>query len=165
MTDMPYQSQPPTQMAPAPIGTRFVAIIIDWLVIMAMFIPVFIVAFILGQISGILGGLVGFIGYLAVFALSIYITMWQLGETGQTPGKRSQGVMVLSTETGGTIGGGMGIARYFLGSIINSFCFADIIFALIDSDNQRLSDKLLKVNAYQVQPGEIMPIFPDGKPF
>lgn len=158
-------SNAPAGYQPASIGSRFVAVLIDAVVAFAIAIPLFVVAGIMGAINDALGALVFILAYLALLAFSAYVYMWGLGETGQTPGKRSQGVIVLSTETGQPIGGIMGVARYFLGAIINVFCYADFLSAIFKGDNQRISDGILKAQAYQVQSGSITPIFPGGKPF
>ena len=85
------------------------------------------------------------------------------GLSGFTPGKRQQGAMLLSTETFRPVGGGVGAARYLLAGFLTVLCLADII-ALVAS-GRRISDRILNTDVYHVQPGEIMPIFPNGKPF
>ncbi len=163
MQDMTPNTAPGYQ--PASIGSRFVAILIDGLIAIAMAIPLFIIAGIGGVINDALGALLFIVAYLGLLAATVYVFMWQLGETGQTPGKRSQGVIVLSTQTNQPLGGIMGVVRYFLGSIINIFCYADFLAAIFKGDNQRLSDGILNAQVYQVQPGSITPIFPGGTPF
>jgi uncharacterized RDD family membrane protein YckC len=162
---MQEMSSAPAGYQPATIGSRFVALLIDAVIAFAMAIPLFIIAGIGAAINDALGALLFIVAYLGVLAASLYIFMWGLGETGQTPGKRSQGVIVLSTQTNQPTGGVMGIARYLLGAIINVFCYADFLAAIFKGDNQRISDSILNSHAYQVQPGSITPIFPGGKPF
>jgi uncharacterized RDD family membrane protein YckC len=67
------------------------------------------------------------------------------GETGQSIGKKMQGIKVISMETGTTIGGGMGIARYLLHIVDACTCGFGYIFGLfIDKDKQTFSDKIIK---------------------
>ena len=91
MTDMPA----PSATKGAEIGPRFVAKLIDWAIGIAMVIPVFILAVIFGAINDGLGFLVAVLGYLAAIGAIIYIFGWGMGETGQTPGKRMQGLQVV----------------------------------------------------------------------
>lgn len=170
MSDMPL---PPPQPPPAggigresaDFGSRLVAVIIDWLIGAAMIIPIIILAAILGAISDALGLLFLVVGYIGFFAAVIYIFWWGLGTTGQTPGKRVQGIAVLDSTTGQVLGGGRGIGRELLKGIINSFCYIGSLWTLFDADNQALYDKVITSNAYKAEKGSIMPIFPDGKPF
>ena len=139
----------------APLGTRFVAFLIDFVLIA---IPIAIVAGVLGAIVGS-----GFIDDLVSIVAGGYMLGWGLGLSGFTPGKRQQGAMLLSTSTFQPVGGGMGLARYFLAWFLTVLCLADII-ALVAS-GRRISDRILNTDVYHVQPGEIMPIFPNGTPF
>jgi len=152
-------------MAKAEIGPRAIAKIIDAGIAIGLLVPVYIVAFILGRISGALGVLFLLVGALAAFAALIYIMGWGLGETGQTPGKRMQGLKVVDVATGAPIGGAKGIGRMFLESIINSICYANWISAFIDSNNQTVGDKVLTANVVPGEKGGLMPLFPGGKPF
>ncbi len=166
MTDMP--SPPPAAgigREKAEIGARIVARIIDWAIGAAIFVPIWIVSIILGQISGALGLLFFILGALVAIAAFVYIFMWGLGETGQTPGKRMQGVAVLDATTGQVIGGPKGIGRELLNGIINSVCYIGYIWIFVDAENQALYDKAITANAYKAEKGSIMPIFPGGMPF
>lgn len=155
----------PAAGASADLGARFVAKLIDWAIGIGMFIVVFIVALILGSISDALGLIVGILGYLVALAAVVFIFGWGLGETGQTPGKRLQGLQVVETATGRPMGGPKGIGRLFLEGIINSFCYINWIWALIDSDNQTLADKVLTANVVPGPKGGVTPLFPGGTPF
>ena len=139
----------------APLGTRFVAFLID---VVLVGIPVAIIAAIVARILGL-----GVVDDLISLAAGTYILGFGSGLSGFTPGKRQQGAMLLSTETFRPVGGGVGAARYLLAGFLTVLCLADII-ALVAS-GRRISDRILNTDVYHVQPGEIMPIFPNGKPF
>lgn len=149
---------------PATFGQRLIAVIIDGLIGLALFIPVIIVVLILGAISDVLGILAAIVGYLAVFAALIWIYVGGIGKTGQTPGKRLQGVQVVSN-TGGPIGVGGAAIRWILSSILNSFCYIGGLWMLWDGEKKTLYDKILDNQAVSVQKGELLPLFPEGKPF
>lgn len=131
---------------------------------MAMIIPVVIVALILGAISDVLGLLVGGLLYLAVFVAAIWIYVGNVGKTGQTAGRRMQGIKVVDS-SGGPVGVGGAAIRWILASVLNSFCYIGILWMFFDEDKKTLYDKILDNQVIQVPKGEIMPIFPDGKPF
>lgn len=140
----------------APTNVRFVAFLIDFVIAIAIAIPFSIVGAILGApLSTLL--------QLASTGISLYVFAWGMGVSGFTPGKRSQGAMLLSESTNQPVGGGMGIARYILAGILTTICLADIIALL--ATGRRITDRILGTNVYHVQPGEVMPIFPGGKPF
>lgn len=141
----------------APLGIRFVAAIIDWLIAIGIGVVFGIIAAILG--GGAIGNLIQLISTL----ISLYIFGWGVGETGFSPGTRAQGAMVLSTSTNQPIGGVMGLARYVLTVIFFFLCLADII-ALV-ATGRRITDRILNTDVYHVQPGSITPIFPNGTPF
>lgn len=146
----------PTGYQRAPLGIRFVAFLIDLLIAIAIAIPFSIVGLILGSPLDSLLSLISTV-------ISLYVFGWGQGATGFTPGKRSQGAMLLSASTNQPIGGGMGIARYILGGILTAFCLLDIIVLI--ASGRRITDRILGTDVYHVQPGEIMPIFPNGNPF
>lgn len=155
----------PPAAVPASIGGRIVAYLIDWLVQVAIFLPLFIIVGIGFVINEGLGLLLYLVAALVVFALSLWIWVWHQGETGQTPGKRKHGLMLVDRSTGAPIGGGKGIARWLLQAVLGGFCFIGYLWAIFDKDNQTLYDKILDSHVVQVPPGEVTPIFPGGRPF
>ena len=171
MTDQFPQDQfppaPPSMGSLGPLATfgqRAIAVIIDALVMFAMIIPVIIIFFILGAVSDALALIVGGLLYLAMFAAAIWYYIGNVGKTGQTPGRRSQGIRVVSSN-GSPVGVGGAFIRWILASILNTFCYIGILWMLFDADKKTLYDKILDNQVVQVPSGEFMPIFPDGKPF
>jgi uncharacterized RDD family membrane protein YckC len=151
---------------PATFGQRLIAILIDGGIILAAFIPTLIVVLILGQISSALGILAAIGLYLLVFAAAAYMYIGGIGSTGQTPGKRMQGVQVVSDD-GGMIGMGGAAVRYILYAISNSIvCGLPVgsLWMLFDAEKKTLYDKVLNYQAIQVEPGGLLPIFPEGNP-
>lgn len=155
-----------TGATPASFGQRLIAALIDFGIVLAMFIPAFIVVFIIGQISGILGFLAGLVLYIVVLAAALYMYIGGIGTTGQTPGKRMQGVQVVN-DSGGMLGIGGAAIRYIVSAISNSIvCGLPVgaLWMLFDPEKKTLYDKVLNNQAIQVEPGELMPIFPNGNP-
>ncbi len=135
---------PPSGWSGAPYAQwieRVGASLIDGLIVVGLYIPVFIVAAIFGAISEPLGGLVAILGYLAVFGFAI----WQLvvqGQTGQTIGKKTIGIKLLKMETGQPVGPGLSIARQIV-HVVDSFCFIGYLWPLWDEKRQTFADKIL----------------------
>lgn len=168
MSDFPA-APPPMGVAgatPATFVQRLIAVLIDFGIVLAMFIPAFIIVFIIGQISGILGFLAALVLYLVVFAAALYMYIGNIGTTGQTPGKRMQGVQVVNND-GGMLGMGGAAIRYIVSTIFNSIiCGLPVgsLWMLFDAEKKTLYDKVLNNQAIAVPPGEFLPIFPNGNP-
>ncbi len=169
MTDQ-FPPAPPTMGSlgpPATFGQRLVAVIIDSIIGFVLLIPAIIIFTIGGAAeSGILmalGGLLYLVGFLALF----YMIIGGVGKTGQSPGKRMQGVKVVDSN-GGPIGIGGAIIRYIVQQVSNTIaCGLPIgsLWMLWDAEKKTLYDKILNNQAISVPKGSAMPIFPDGKPF
>ncbi len=155
-----------TAGTPASFGQRLIAVLIDAGIVLAMFVPAFIIVFILGQISGALGFLAAVVLYLAILAAALYMYIGGVGTTGQTPGKRMQGVQVVDAN-GGMLGMGGAAIRYIVSAIFNSVvCGLPVgsLWMLFDPEKKTLYDKVLNNQAIQVPAGGLMPIFPNGNP-
>lgn len=150
---------------PASFGSRVLAYLIDAALLIPVYIVFAIIAAVLGAISEGLATLVILLGYLAIFALVIYLYGFVQGVTGQTPGKRIMGIEVIKKDTGAYMGGGLGVGRYFA-NIINSIpCYLGWLWPLWDKDNQTLSDKIVGTQVVEGNKGGLLPLFPDGNPF
>jgi uncharacterized RDD family membrane protein YckC len=167
-----YPAAPPVPgtgaATPAGIGQRLIARLIDGLVAFAMTIPA-ILLFLVGlAIGGAFGAILAFLGgllYIADFAAIFYVMVWAQGVTGQTPGKRMQGIKLVDSSTGGPVGGSGGVIRWLVEAVTIMICYLGYIWALFDDRNQTLYDKILDNEVVLGEKGGIMPIFPDGKPF
>jgi uncharacterized RDD family membrane protein YckC len=164
MSDFP-SAPPPMGVAgtPATFAQRFIAVLIDAGIGLAMFIPVLIFALIVGAISDTLGAIVGILLYLLVFLAVMYMILGGIGLTGQTPGKRMQGIKVVNSG-GEVIGIGGSVVRYIVQYITNIVCYIGGLWMLFDADKKTLYDKILDNQVIQVEKGGIMPIFPNGNP-
>jgi eukaryotic-like serine/threonine-protein kinase len=112
-------------------GLRVLSALLDY------FAP-FFVAGIFYAISRPLGLLV----YLVAIAYSLY-QAYLGGQTGQSFGKKTAGIRLLSEKTGQPIGGGLGIGRYFLHIVDGIPCYLGYLWPLWDSKKQTFADKIL----------------------
>ena len=127
----------------AEIGPRVIAFLIDWVAIpFVLYIVVLIATAVLGAVSDVLGGLVALLGWLAILGYSyVYIPM-QEGSTGQTIGKKQQGIKLVGLENGGQpVGFAMAFVRNLLNGIV---CGLGWLLPFFDAQKQTLGDKVSK---------------------
>ena len=124
---------------------RLVAAVIDAAIPIAIIIVAFIVGAVLSNASGALGGLIILVGYLGALGFSIYNMIVTQGKTGQTIGKKMQGIRVVSQETGQPIGVGMAFVRYLIHSFVDGICLAGYIYGFfINPKRQTVGDIVAK---------------------
>ena len=142
----PYQS-PSAGQAPAQYGQRVVAYLID----VVLVIPILIVGGILLAVSDVLGLIVMVLGVVAYMIYNLYYLQ---GTTGQTIGKKKQGIKLVGDSTGQPVGSGMAFVRYFLAGLVSNltcgvYGVLDFLWPLWDQDKKRLTDKILKFAVVQ----------------
>lgn len=113
----------------APIGTRFIALIVDGLIIGAIGSIGYMAAQGPGASGGLLVGL-------------IYTWYFLTRHNGQTPGKSLMKIRVIKAD-GSAISDGDAVVR-FIGSLLNNFFALGWIWAMFDDNNQGWHDKLAK---------------------
>ncbi len=134
---------------PASYGTRFIAYLIDAVMVLAIVIVALILAAIFSSVSSTLGTLVGVVGYLAAVGVGIWNMIIRQGQTGQSIGKSKQNIKLVADATGQPVGGGMAFVRYLLGGLISSLCYIDLLWPLWDAEKKRLTDKILNFSVVQ----------------
>jgi uncharacterized RDD family membrane protein YckC len=116
-------------------------------------VGIYIVGFILILIGGAIADALGFLFLLVTWAAIIGYSVWnfglQQGSTGQTIGKKQQGIKLVKDETGQPLGAGMAIVRYLVAGLLSSvtcgvYGILDILWPLWDSERKRITDKILK---------------------
>jgi uncharacterized RDD family membrane protein YckC len=126
----------------AEIGPRVIAFLIDVGIMIGGYIALVILSGIFGAISDALGLLVLLVGWLALAGFSIYNFYYLEGTTGQTIGKKQQGIKVVGLENGGQpIGALMAFVRYFINGLI---CSLGWLLLFFDAQRQTLGDKVTK---------------------
>ena len=124
---------------------RLIAALIDGGIIVVIIIAVIIVAAILGAISDVLGLLVGLVGYLGAIGFGIYNLIVTQGKTGQSIGKKMQGIKVVGEGTGQPLGVGGAFVRYLVHSFVDGICFAGYIYGFfINPKRQTVGDMVAK---------------------
>jgi len=139
----------------AGIGRRFVAYLLDGLVVSAAAIPGFILLFIGGlmtssrdssDLAGVLiviGYLVLMIGCLAMFIYNISL----LGRDGATLGKRWMKMKVLDP-SGNPLGFGKAFLREIVKGLLANICGILLLWPLWDQEKQGLYDKMFSTHVY-----------------
>ena len=150
MTDPSYQQpayQPPAGDGPsgprASFGRRLVAALIDGIL--------------LGIVGGVLQAAVRSVAGLIALAIGIaYYGYLEGSPSGQTIGKRLMGIRVIDFRTGGAIGFGRAVIRYF-GRIVSAIaCLLGYFWMLWDKEKQTWHDKfandvVVPTDAYPVE--------------
>ena len=115
----------------APFFTRFAAAIIDGVILVIVSL-IFrsIVGQALGSLLTLLVG-VGYVGYL------------EGSTSGQTIGKKALGIRVIDFRTGGPIGHGRAVLRYFAKILSAIPCFLGYFWMLWDKERQTWHDKMI----------------------
>jgi len=124
---------------------RFIAALIDVAIPVVIIIVVIILATILGNLSAALGVLVLIAGYLGAIGFSIYNMIFIQGNTGQTIGKKMQGIKVVGESTGQPLGVGGAFIRYLVHSFVDGICLAGYIYGFfINPKRQTVGDIVAK---------------------
>jgi len=124
---------------------RLVAALIDGGIPVVIIIVAIILAAVLGNASGALGVLVGLAGYLGAIGFSIYNMIFTQGNTGQTVGKKMQGIKVVGEATGQPLGVGGAFIRYLVHGFVDGICFAGYIYGFfINPKRQTVGDIVAK---------------------
>ena len=132
------QADPRTGLPYADFGKRAMAVLIDFAVLIAIGIVVFILVLVLGAISDVLGVLFSVIAYIALFVFSLaYFIGGEGGPLAQTFGKHMMGIRVVGPSTA-PLGYGKAAIRY-VGRILDTIvCGIPIgyLWPLWDAENR-----------------------------
>ena len=118
-------------------GDRVIAALVN-------IVPLLVIALVISLVSSVLANLV-------TFGVGIYFYYLD-GETGAHPGKRLMGLKTVNAQTGQTIGGGMGIVRYFAHILDSITCLIGYLFPLWDAQRQTFADKVMTTVVLKDQP-------------
>ncbi len=113
-----------------------------------------------GELSGgDVGAAAGTVLLIQLLSLGVALTYFALlegGSSGQTLGKKAVGIRVINQDTGGPIGYGKAIGRYFARILSSFLCLLGYLWMLWDKEKQTWHDKLtntlvVPTAAYPVQ--------------
>ena len=142
----------PTEREYANVWTRFGAILIDSLLLIPFYIPVFIITDLLeagDDVSGFVL-LIFFVMIIAMIVFTIWNTIVRMGKTGQSLGRKFLNIAVLSDD-GEPIGVGRAFLREYIGRMISSIvCYIGYLNAFWDKDKQMWHDKIASCYVYYV---------------
>ncbi|MGW1763561.1 RDD family protein [Streptomyces sp. NPDC002073] len=135
-----YPNQAAVQQQYAGWGSRFVARIIDSLVI--SIIP--IILMVAGGFDAETGapGPLYYVGIIVLIASSIGLS-YLLGTTGQTPGRKAVSIQVLKEATGRPLGFGMAFVRGLLDFLNALPCYVGYLWPAFDAKKQHFADKIV----------------------
>jgi uncharacterized RDD family membrane protein YckC len=135
-----YPNQAAVQQQYAGWGSRFVARIIDGLLIAV--VP--LILMFTGGIDPETGeiGALYWVGILLLFGGQIFLA-YMLGTTGQTPGRKAVSIQVLKESTGRPIGFGMAFVRFILDFINGLPCYLGYLWPAWDAKKQTFTDKIV----------------------
>jgi uncharacterized RDD family membrane protein YckC len=127
-------------------GRRFVAALVDVLVVVAIWVPTFAWAFTTEDpVTGEISDPAGLMVFLVVFVGGPIYQWVMVGQWGQTLGKMALGVKVLRGEDAGRVGYARSLGRlasvFFLGILWLPLLLA-YLWPLWDRRNQTLYDKM-----------------------
>jgi uncharacterized RDD family membrane protein YckC len=122
---------------------RALGLVIDIALVIVIYIVGFFLTIVVSAVSDVLGALVGLVFWLVYIFIWLYFG-FLVGQKGRSPGMALTGLTCVGMDTGQPIGGGMGIVRGLLQSIINIACYISYLWPLWDTDRQTLADKVVK---------------------
>ncbi len=124
-------------------GKRFVAALIDYGILVGIYVVGTIFAAVLDSAA------IFYVFYITCNVIfPLYNFVYLQGTTGQTIGKRSQGTAL--QKNGQPPGMLMAFARYLLIGVFSIPCWLDNWWILVDENNRRLSDRVLDMDVFEV---------------
>ncbi|MYY04152.1 MULTISPECIES: RDD family protein [unclassified Streptomyces] len=119
-------------------GSRFVALLVDGIVIG---VPYGLLIGIGGAMGGNAGGLLAFLGLIVGIGLGLF-KLYKEGTTGQWIGKKALGISLLREADGRPLGFGMAFVRYIAHFLDSLACYIGWLWPLWDDKNQTFADKI-----------------------
>lgn len=129
----------PGELATA--GDRFVAALLEGVVVLAVFIAVSVVSSVIGVAFQGLGDLLASVGTLAGFALVLISEIMGEGRLGQSYGRHLAGIKVVSTRDGGPIGSPAAFGRTIVRGLGAYVFLLGVLWILWDPQRQGWHDK------------------------
>ncbi len=141
-----------TEMEYASVWTRLGAILIDTLLLLPFYIPIFAITGMLdegGEMSP-LAGILFFFTFAGIIVFGLWNTIVRMGKTGQSLGRKFLHIAVLTAD-GEPIGIGKAALREIIGRWISGLiCYIGYLIAFWDKDRQMLHDKIASCYVYYV---------------
>jgi len=143
-----------TQREYASVLTRFGAILIDSLLVLLFYLPLFVTSSILENQTGGLAAVVGRLPVLSFVGAAIFglwNNIFRMGNTGQSLGRKFLNIAVLD-DHGAPIGAGRAFLREVIGRWISGLiCYLGYLWAFWDDEKQMWHDKMANCFVYYVE--------------
>lgn len=138
----------------ANVFTRLAAIVIDGLLLVPFYLPIFIVGGIAGPNSSHTGETLMIwlliMTIIGILWFGIWNTIYRMGKTGQSLGRKFLGIAVLDNK-GRPIGVGRALLRETIGRFISGIvCYIGYLNAFWDNHRQMWHDKIADCYVYNV---------------
>ena len=108
-----------------------------------------------GEVSG--GNAAGFVlasvGYLLIFGILIWNTIFRQGRTGWSVGKQVLGIRLLKEQTGEPMGAGLCFVRQVVHIVDGLPCYLGYLWPLWDAKRQTFADKIMTTVVVQQKKG------------
>jgi uncharacterized RDD family membrane protein YckC len=132
------------ELAPAGIGSRFLALALDTVIQVVLYVAIILLSIWLGPIIQLRWLPTAWVGGIAIFLLFCvywgYFAAFEIFWNGQTPGKRVAGLRVVK-DTGRPITAIEGIGRNLMRTIDGLFFYlVGMVSVMLSSQNKRLGD-------------------------
>jgi uncharacterized RDD family membrane protein YckC len=123
-------------------GPRAIAWLIDYAIVLGIFVVLYFVSIMGAVVLEVLGLLLVLVTWLASLAAYFYWG-YLVGQNGQSPGMAIMGLKCVNKETGQVLGGGMGVVRSLAQYVNSIICYVGWFFPLWDAEKQTVGDKLM----------------------
>ncbi|MFQ5709629.1 MAG: RDD family protein [bacterium] len=139
----------------ANVFTRFAALVIDSLLIVPFYLPIFMASSNLQYAEDVGDGfwLIFFVSVIGGIVFAVWNTIVRMGKTGQSLGRKFLNIAVLDQD-----GEPIGIGRAFLREVIGRWisglvCYIGYLNAFWDANKQMWHDKMANCYVYYVEDG------------
>lgn len=120
----------------ADLGSRFVARLLDSLLLGGIFAVAIVVVAVLGSVSETAATIIALLTYVAAPVAAIFYEVRGVGRLGQTIGRRVAGIRVVDEASGSVIGGGRAFTRMIVFFLMGLPCYLGYISFFTDSTGQ-----------------------------
>lgn len=137
--------------AKAGLGKRLVAYLIDAALVVLGYLVLSALILAGDNVSIAFGDGVAAVGFIVLFGFMVWNYVLKQGKTGQTIGKQTQKITLVSDATGQPPGRGKALARSLVATLLATFTcgiggLLNLMWPLWDRERKRLTDKMLDLS-------------------
>lgn len=143
-------------LRPADVGKRIVAAVIDFAVVFAIIVVVFVLSILLSNVRlGIIAPLLWLGAWVIAF---LYKPYFEVNKSGQTPGKKIQNIRVVKDD-GTPVDWGAALLRQLL---LWALGIIELVVMLVQNDRKRLGDMVAKTSVVEASSASVPSAQPAG---